>query len=256
MTNMFVTIGRTNSTPTVAAMAPAPLRTMNPKPRPSRPKLAIASRLYSSGMVEPAGSDQSMPLSPKIGALINTIPAGVLGGVTFVLYGLIGIVGVRMWVDGEVDFSRPKNQFTAGVALVVGIANVTWTFGGIQLTGIALGTLAALIIFHVMDQLGRVTGTEQLSEPAEKVELCLFDRTGRRETDRIPLPEYTHEVWHGYFPDLRPGQLYGLRAHGPYAPEEPVDLARYRMEEWAPASTVRHPWVRVGRFTLLYRRAA
>ena len=42
---------------------------------------------------------------------------------------------------------------------------------------------------------------------------------GRRETDRIALPEYTHEVWHGYFPDLRPGQLYGLRAHGPYAPE-------------------------------------
>lgn len=47
----------------------------------------------------------------------------MLGGVTFVLYGLIGIVGVRMWVDGRVDFSRPpKNQITAGVALVVGIA--------------------------------------------------------------------------------------------------------------------------------------
>ena len=43
--------------------------------------------------------------------------------------------------------------------------------------------------------------------------------TGKRETDRIALPEFTHEVWHGYFPDLRPGQLYGLRAHGPYAPE-------------------------------------
>ncbi|SDF39015.1 hypothetical protein SAMN05660662_1992 [Blastococcus aurantiacus] len=45
-------------------------------------------------------------------------------------------------------------------------------------------------------------------------------------------------------------------AWAPYAPEEPVELARYRIEEWAPASTVRHPWVRVGRFTLLYRRAA
>ena len=44
-------------------------------------------------------------------------------------------------------------------------------------------------------------------------------REGRRETDRVALPEFTHEVWHGYFPDLRPGQLYGLRAHGPYAPE-------------------------------------
>ncbi|MBN1093668.1 hypothetical protein JKP75_14540 [Blastococcus sp. TML/M2B] len=42
----------------------------------------------------------------------------------------------------------------------------------------------------------------------------------------------------------------------PFAPEEPVERARFRVEEWAPASTVRHPWVRVGRFTLLYRRAA
>ncbi len=56
------------------------------------------------------------------------------------------------------------------------------------------------------------------SAHAEKVELCLFDAKGKRETARIPLPEYTHEVWHGYFPDLRPGQLYGYRVHGPYEP--------------------------------------
>lgn len=46
------------------------------------------------------------------------------------------------------------------------------------------------------------------SANARKVELCLFDPKGKRETDRIPLPEFTHEVWHGYFPDIRPGQLY------------------------------------------------
>ncbi len=57
------------------------------------------------------------------------------------------------------------------------------------------------------------------SANATKIELCLFDPEGRRETDRIALPEFTHEVWHGYFPDLRPGQLYGLRAHGPYEPQ-------------------------------------
>ncbi len=57
------------------------------------------------------------------------------------------------------------------------------------------------------------------SANATRIELCLFDATGRRETERIALPEFTHEVWHGYFPDLRPGQLYGLRADGPYAPE-------------------------------------
>ena len=57
------------------------------------------------------------------------------------------------------------------------------------------------------------------SAHASRIELCLFDAEGRREVERVALPEFTHEVWHGYFPDLRPGQLYGLRAHGPYAPE-------------------------------------
>jgi len=58
------------------------------------------------------------------------------------------------------------------------------------------------------------------SANASRIEFCLFDAEGRREVERIALPEFTHEVWHGFFPDLRPGQLYGLRAHGPYAPEE------------------------------------
>ena len=57
------------------------------------------------------------------------------------------------------------------------------------------------------------------SAHATKVELCLFDRSGRREISRLALPEHTHEVWHGRFPRIRPGQLYGYRVHGPYAPE-------------------------------------
>ena len=58
------------------------------------------------------------------------------------------------------------------------------------------------------------------SAHAEKVELCLFDRSGRRELDRVELPEFTDEIWHGYLPEARPGQLYGYRVHGPYRPEE------------------------------------
>ena len=56
------------------------------------------------------------------------------------------------------------------------------------------------------------------SANAKKVELCLFDPKGKRETDRIVVPEYTHEVWHCYLPEIRPGQLYGYRVHGPYEP--------------------------------------
>src|ERR1700678_2465224 len=57
------------------------------------------------------------------------------------------------------------------------------------------------------------------SEHAEKVELCLFDLSGKRELLRVPLPEQTDMVWHGYLPEVRPGQLYGYRVYGPYAPE-------------------------------------
>jgi glycogen operon protein len=56
------------------------------------------------------------------------------------------------------------------------------------------------------------------SEHAHKVELCLFDPAGRRELQRITLPERTNHVWHGYLPEARPGLLYGYRVHGPYEP--------------------------------------
>jgi isoamylase len=58
------------------------------------------------------------------------------------------------------------------------------------------------------------------SEHAEKVDLCLFDPSGKRETLRVPLPEQTDMVWHGYLPEVRPGQLYAYRVYGPYAPEQ------------------------------------
>ncbi len=66
---------------------------------------------------------------------------------------------------------------------------------------------------------GKGVNVAIFSENAERVELCLFDEQGKRETARIALPEYTNQKWHGYFPDLRPGQLYGLRVYGPYDPK-------------------------------------
>jgi isoamylase len=56
------------------------------------------------------------------------------------------------------------------------------------------------------------------SANATKVELCLFDEKGERELERVELPEYTDEVWHGYLPDARPGTIYSYRVHGPYEP--------------------------------------
>jgi uracil-xanthine permease len=120
-----------------------------------------ATRVYSTAAYWVAGIVAILlGLSPKVGAVINTIPAGVLGGVTTALYGLIGIIGVKIWLDNKVDFSKPKNQFTAATALIIGIANYTWQFGDVIFNGIALGTIAAIVIYHVMNVLGRVRGTD------------------------------------------------------------------------------------------------
>jgi isoamylase len=66
---------------------------------------------------------------------------------------------------------------------------------------------------------GRGTNFALFSANATKVELCLFDSQGRRELERIELPEYNEHVFHGYLNDISPGQLYGYRVHGPYEPE-------------------------------------
>jgi glycogen operon protein len=67
---------------------------------------------------------------------------------------------------------------------------------------------------------GSGTNFALFSAHAESVELCLFDHRGEREIARLELPEYSHEIWHGYLPDVRPGQLYGYRVYGPYDPSE------------------------------------
>ncbi len=66
---------------------------------------------------------------------------------------------------------------------------------------------------------GRGTNFAVFSSTATRVEVCLFDRDGRTERDRITLPEHTDEVWHGYLEGVRAGTRYGLRVHGPYEPD-------------------------------------
>ncbi|HTT75385.1 MAG TPA: glycogen debranching protein GlgX [Candidatus Binataceae bacterium] len=67
------------------------------------------------------------------------------------------------------------------------------------------------------------------SAHATKVELCLFDDKGETEIERIELPEFTDEVWHGYLPDARPGTVYGYRVYGPYEPEAGHRFNHYKL---------------------------
>ncbi|WP_375386637.1 uracil-xanthine permease family protein [uncultured Microbacterium sp.] len=115
-----------------------------------------ATRVYSTAAYWVAGATAIvLSLSPKIGAVFNTIPAGVLGGVTTALYGLIGIIGIKIWVDNRVDFSRPVNQYTGAVALVIAIAGFTMQWGDFQLGAIVLGAAAALLIYHLGNAIAR-----------------------------------------------------------------------------------------------------
>lgn len=108
-----------------------------------------------------------LAMCPKIGALISAIPPGVLGGATIVLYGLVGVLGIRIWLTNHVDFSLPVNQMTAAIPLIIGIADFTWSAGDLTFTGIALGSIAALVVYHGMRLLGFRT-SDRTESPAEQ----------------------------------------------------------------------------------------
>jgi xanthine/uracil permease len=110
-----------------------------------------ATRIYSTAAYWVAAVVAVvLSLCPKVGAAISAIPPGVLGGATIVLYGLVGILGVRIWLTNHVDFSQPINPMTAAIPLIIGIADFTWQAGTLTFTGIALGSVAALVIYHGM----------------------------------------------------------------------------------------------------------
>ncbi|GAA5034401.1 uracil-xanthine permease family protein [Microbacterium fluvii] len=108
-----------------------------------------ATRVYSTAAYWVAGTVAALlAFSPKVGEVFNTIPPGVLGGVTTALYGLIGVIGIKIWVDNRVDFSRPVNQYTVAVSFVIAIAQFSMGWGQLQFGAIVLGTVAALVIYH------------------------------------------------------------------------------------------------------------
>ena len=104
-------------------------------------------------------------LCPKFGAIINTIPAGVLGGVTTLLYGMIGMMGVRIWVDNHVNFDKSLNVMTAAIVMIIGIADFTFAIQGVQFNGIAIGTIAVLVAYHGLKAIGKATGTIEKDDP-------------------------------------------------------------------------------------------
>lgn len=88
--------------------------------------------------------------SPKFGALIQTIPGPVLGGMSIVVFGLIAIAGARIWVVNQVDFSDNRNLIVAAVTLVLGAGNFSVQFGAFKLDGIGTATFGAIILYALL----------------------------------------------------------------------------------------------------------
>ncbi|MCL2653239.1 MAG: NCS2 family nucleobase:cation symporter [Propionibacteriaceae bacterium] len=119
-----------------------------------------ATKIYSTAVYWVAGGTALvLSMCPKFGALIATIPVGVLGGAGTVLYGMIGLLGARIWVENKVDFGTPVNLMTAAVALIMGIANYTVMFGKASFSGIAMGAIGAIVIYQVMRVIAKWRGT-------------------------------------------------------------------------------------------------
>lgn len=91
----------------------------------------------------------------KMTALISTIPGPVIGGISFLLYGMIGASGIRILVDGKVDYGRSRNMAMTSVILVTGLSGIKVNFGTIQLSGMVLACVVGMImglVFYILDK--------------------------------------------------------------------------------------------------------
>jgi xanthine/uracil permease len=144
-----------------------------------------ATRVYSTAAYIVAGLTAiALAMVPKFGALIVSIPIGVLGGATLVLYGLIAVLGGRIWVENKVDFKNPVNLFPAAIGLIMGAANLTWTRGDLSFNGIATGTFGCIIAYHLMNWIAKVGPTKgalYLPPLAESTTVDDFDTTAPHE---------------------------------------------------------------------------
>jgi len=111
-----------------------------------------ATKVYSTAAYYVAGIVAILlGLCPKFGALVSATPGGVLGGITVILYGMIGLVGAKIWVENRVDFGNPVNMVGLAAGIIAGIGGVSLQItSNFSLSGIALGTIMVIVYFHLV----------------------------------------------------------------------------------------------------------
>ena len=115
-----------------------------------------ASRVYSTLAYIIAGVGAILlALSPKFGAVLAATPEGVKGGVTVALFGMIGVLGARIWIDAKVDFADPTNLYIAASALIIGISDLSWSSGKFAFSGIINATLMAVVGYQIFTRIAK-----------------------------------------------------------------------------------------------------
>ena len=110
-----------------------------------------ATRVYSTAMfVVAALVAIVLGFSPKFGALIQTIPLAVMGGVSIVVFGLITVAGAKIWVENKVDFGDSRNLIVTAIPLVLGTGDYTLKFGAFTLGGIGTATFGAIALYALL----------------------------------------------------------------------------------------------------------
>jgi NCS2 family nucleobase:cation symporter-2 len=119
-----------------------------------------ATRVYSTAAYWIAGLGAIvLSISPKFGAVLSAIPGGVLGGVQVALFGMIGILGAKIWIESKVNFADSTNLVIAGSAIIIGIADISWTRGEFTFNGIINATLVAVIGYRLFHAIAKSRGT-------------------------------------------------------------------------------------------------
>ncbi|GGR20078.1 uracil-xanthine permease family protein [Streptomyces netropsis] len=111
-----------------------------------------ATRVYSTAAYwAAAGFALLFGLCPKFGAVVAAVPGGVLGGITVILYGMIGLLGAQIWVHNKVDLRNPLNLVPVAAGVIIGVGGVSLKISdNFELSGIALGTIVVITGYHVL----------------------------------------------------------------------------------------------------------
>ena len=121
-----------------------------------------ASRVYSTLAYIIAGVGAILlALSPKFGAVLAATPAGVKGGVTVALFGMIGVLGARIWIDANVDFANTTNLYIVASSLIIGISDLSWTSGKFAFSGIINATLMAVVGYQIFTRIAKARQTNR-----------------------------------------------------------------------------------------------